>query len=736
MKLPSMSFLKKKEKPEYFLALVLRNEQVNAVIFEELAGKIQVVGKQKEYFKNSIEEVPIEELLEVLDKAISTAEQSLPNQTDTIKTIFGVKKSWVEENKIKKDYLLKLKKVSDELGLIPIGFIVIFEAIAHLLTKEEGAPVSAILVELGKKSISVALVRAGKIIETETSHILETPTSTVDSLLKTMDAEVLPARVIIFDEKDEDKIQEFINYRWGKSLPFLHLPQVTALPSEFDARAVLFGAALQMGFEVLEESHKIPESFEKDEEETKPAEYFGFVEDKDVAKEPLLEKKEPLPEKEEEQKIIQETGAGELEIPEEKKPEETQKKKAPVREIFLTVFENLKKIPFKRIPFKQSLSLLPKGRLKLLIPLAVVVIIIILFYIFIPQANVLIAINPKINKQSQDVVFSASSSTDPAKGIIASNFTSISEDGSVSTNATGKKEVGTNAKGTVTIFNNSTNTQTLSSGTIINSANGLEFTLDKTVSVASASGDIFTGTTPGKSNVSVTAAKIGVEYNLPSNTKFSVEGNNSVAAKNDNPFSGGTKKEITVVSKDDVDKLLEELPKNLEQKAKDDLSKKIPQDKILLPIFISTKIVNKNTDKNVGDEASNLSLKGTVEYQGIYYTRNDIALLANSLFKTSISNNLFIDPSEIKVDVKDLKQKNNKDVSANVTIQTVLKPKIDETRIKKDIAGKSIKGATDNILKMPEVSNVDIKLSGYLPLLPKKIPILEKNIKITTKVND
>src|SRR3989344_5669001 len=253
MKLP-FSLPSKKEKPEYFLALVLRNEQVSAVIFEVLSGKIKVIVKHKEYFKNSIEEASVEEMLETFDKTISAVESSLPQSIETIKTIFGIKESWTEDNKIKKDYLLKLKKICDELGLAPIGFIVIFEAIAHLLQKEEGAPVTIILAEVGEKIISVALIRGGKIIEIRSSQILENPAVTVDTILKHFTSiEVLPARIIVFDG-NEDRSQEFINHRWSKTLPFLHLPQVSTLPPEFDSRAVLFGAATQMGFELLEET--------------------------------------------------------------------------------------------------------------------------------------------------------------------------------------------------------------------------------------------------------------------------------------------------------------------------------------------------------------------------------------------------------------------------------------------------------------------------------------------------
>lgn len=742
MKLPLLSFFSKKEKTEYFLALVLRNEQVNAVFLEELAGKIRVVGKHKEYFKDSIEEASIDELLEVLDKAISTAEEDLPKEAGTIKTIFGVKQSWVEDNKIKKEYLLRLKKVSDELGLAPIGFLVIFEAIAHLLAKEEGAPPSAIIVETGKKFISIALVRAGKIIEARTSQIIESASQTVDTLLKHVTEEILPSRIIIFDQENEDEAQEFINHRWSKSLPFLHLPQVITLPSEFDGRAVLFGAALQMGFEVLEEEPKEElvkqplkeeETMETEEIEIEgkikhigketSMEYFGFIEGRDILKQQAPKKEEKVEEEVVEQQIS--------EIPEVVKLEETEKEQLPKQAVL--VLQGF-------FHFAKGLYAKGAGRRNFLIPLGIIVIIAIatsLFYIFVTRASVVLTINPKIEKQNQDVVFSTSSSTDPSRGIVAAEFLSVSEDGNITKAATGKKEVGTKAKGTVTIFNNSSVPQALSSGTTITSSNnGLEFALEKNVTVASAAGDIFTGTTPGKTTVSVVALKIGTEYNLPSNTKFSLGGSSSVAAKNDNPFSGGTKKEITIVSKDDIEKLLTDLPKNLEQNAREDLLKKRPQDKILLPVFISSKIVNKNTDKNVGDETSKITLKATVEYQGISYAKSDLLSLALTLLKNEIPSDLTIEPNDIKVDVKDIKQKGDKDVSSNLTIEAPLKPKINDTQIKKDIAGKSIKSAQDRLLKIPEVSSADVKFSWSLPFLPKRLPILEGNIKLTTKVND
>src|SRR3989344_5446373 len=799
MKLLSLPFLEKRQNKEYFLALVLRNEKVNAVFFEESGGKVSVLGKHSEYFENSIEQASLDELLDVLDKAISTAEQSLPENIETVKTIFGVKGTWVENNKIKKEYLIKLKKISDELGLVPIGFLVVFEAIAHLLQKEEGAPVTTILIEAGEKYISVANIRAGRIVESKTSEILESPTQTVDNLLKHFSSsEILPARIIIFNG-DEDESQEFINHRWSKSLPFLHLPQVTTLPSEFDGRAILYGAAQQMGFDVFETeiSDKMPaprlvhqrfidggspgeggerEKIEKieagkkeeDEEEKQEKteedfeneavtdkvkkipdnssmEYFGFVEDKDILKEPAPKKGPPESIDRDLEKKIEDLPAGKAGIPEELMVEEGEKKQVPMSAAMIfaglkSVSEKLADIA-KKMPLKKILTgipFIPRGGKAILIPAGIIVlfVILIVFYFFVNKATIVLSIDGKRTDKTQNITFSKNP-TDPSRSIIQAEFISVSEDGSVSTQSTGKKEVGDRARGTVTIFNNDSSPKTLSSGTTITSSNGLDFTLDKSVTVSSASGDIFSGTTPGKANDNVTSSKIGQEYNLPSNTKLTIGGaNSSTAAKNDNAFSGGTKKEVTVVSKDDIAKLLEDLPRNLEGKARNDLSKKVSDDKVLLPVFISATVSKKHFDKNTNDEAKQVTLKGSVNFEGIAYKKNDATNFANELLKTSISGDLTVDPNNIKVQVKDIKENKNKEVAADITIVGTLVPKIDEEKLSKQIAGKSFKNAQDILEKLPQISSADIKLFFNIPFFQNRLPFSFRNVKITTTINE
>ena len=715
MNLPFINKFNKKVLPSYFLVLVLRDETAQAVIFEELVGKINIVGQEEEHFSDSIDNVSEKELLEVLDKGISAAESKLPPNIQTQKTIFGVKDSWTENDQIKKEFLVKLKKASEELGLIPIGFLVISQAISHLLQEEEGAPVSAILTEVNKKSVTVTLLRAGKSIETKTSEIQKSIPFTVDTILKHFNIpEILPSRIIIFNGK-EDLSQEFISHTWNKSLPFLHLPQIINLPHGFDAKSVLFGAAIQMGFEVLQKD--IP----KEPRAQKPMELnttdevndlrnisdsnFGFAKDVDVAN-----------------------------IKPQEKQEEKIQEIEPIKEI-----NNIEEHFSPKENIAKILSKIPRGKIGIITSAILILFIgLIISYFLFVRATVAITVEPKILTQDKNILFSTTAETNADKNIIKGEFVSVSQNGTASTTSTGKKDTGTNAKGAVAVFNSLSLNKTLSAGTILTSSNGLEFTLDSSLTikgVASHSAD--ENPPPEKVDVNVTANQLGKESNLPSGTKFTVESFDKaeLIAKNDNPFSGGTKKEVTVVSKNDALKLEADLPKQLGDKAKEELIKQIGQNKVLLPAFISNVLTKKTMNAKIGDETSKITLTGTVEYRGISYDKNDLIKFSKSLLEKSVSSNQEIDYNNIKISVKDVGNKNDEEVQANLNINTLLLPKISEVKFRKEFKGKSFKDAEDEIYKFPQVVNVSISLSPKFPLLPKNLPNIEKNIKILIKIN-
>jgi hypothetical protein len=763
MKLPILSGLKKenKESAQYYLGLVLGNEKVTSVIFEKVGSTIKFVGSDEEYFKNTIEDAETEDFLDTLDKVITSAETSLPENVEVKKTLFGVKDNWIEEGKLKKEYLEKLKKAGEELALEPIGFLVSTESVINLITKEEGAPVTAILCDVGKKYITVSWVRGGKILETKSSEIHQSASYTVDTLLKHFQSPGnLPARVVLLDSEEDELTQEFISHQWSRSLNFLHLPQILSLPEDAIVKSVLLGAATQMGTSLVYDSPKeeeTPQRIEPDdtikEEEVNTSpfenlpqkeeakenldyvsedhsmEFFGFVEGVDIAKTKIPEPKinPSIPEE-----VVEEETQ---EIPEIVKDTEEKKTPLPVNVALVTTklkdfaanLPNLlKKVKFNKEFLAGALIGNKKGMLVGGIGLVLLLGILYIF-LFNTKAFIEVFVNPKVEEKTSAVTFSSVSSTDVPNGVIASQFVSVEEEGSVTISTTGKKDIGNPAKGQVTIFNNSSSPVNFASGTKITSSNNLVFTLDNSVSVASSTGDIFSGTKPGTSNVNVTAAEIGQEYNLPSNTKFTIGSNSSVAAKNDNAFSGGSKKSVTVVSEKDLNSLLEELPKKLEDKAREDIKTKVSSGITILNTFVDTNVESKSFDKKENDEAKQVTLKGTVSFQTASYKNSDIEALAKSLFESSDTK---IESGNLEVTAKNIVIEKNKDVNADIVIKAKILPNVNSEDLLTEIKGTSVQKAKNRLMNLNQVTNVEISISPNIPFLPKNLPGNIKNINL------
>lgn len=781
MKLPFLT--KKKEDTGFYLALLLTDEKACAVILHEELGKVKMIGSHVEFFSTPLDHVQLEELIEVVDKALSRAEEALPPSIETHDTVFGVKESWVEEEtkKIKKQHLAQLKKVCDNLDLTPIGFMVTNEAITHLIQEEEGAPLSAILAEIGKTGVHLTLLRGGKKLESVHGPFKEfSPPMTVDMLLRHFTVPVLPARLILFDAEGSEKLsQQFITHQWSKGLPFLHVPQITVLPAGFDARAVAFGAAAQMGFELLGIEKDLPKTITPPHATTTPetihtaiphedpdspaepetkhikADNFGFVADKDITE--VSPEPEDADEQQEEGKHESLHHAHTAERQEHTpvhhetlhhSPEHPQNPRIPLEEDdddeTLEAHEKkagplafLSSLKLPKIGGFKGKNLLALGRnKKVLLPVIIISTLlstfigVSIFYLYNVEATVELSMKPNMVNQTTKTVFSTTASSDFSKNVIATKNLTATVDGEVATDATGKKDVGEKAKGTVTVFNNSNGKVNLASGTEIKSSNGLTFVTDKDITVASASGDIFSGTKPGTTDVTVVAKEIGSEQNLPSNTKFSVGGNASLAAKNDSAFSGGSKKSVTVVSKEDLAKLRADLPKSLQSKAKSAIEQKASSDETVLPYFATSSLEKATFDKKLDEEAKKVKLKASVVFDGMAFNNDDLEEYAKTVLKRDQSDDVSFAENTIKAEVKEAKQNDEKEMEATVSIEAGVLPKLDTTEVAEGLQGKSYGEAKDKLANLPQIATSEIKFSPGIPLLPQFFPSLPKQIKV------
>lgn len=750
MKLPIKLPFQKQDNDAYYLSLLVGDEKTHATVFSEQNGRITIVGEHEEKFPTPIEKLQDEDLLNILDKTISNAESKLPDGVQTKKTIFGVKEDWIEDTKIKKEYLNRLKKVCDSLGLTPIGFLVIHEAVAHLLAREEGAPVSAILVEIGTDDTAVSILRAGKILETKRTKIDTSIAHTIDKTLHAFtEYEILPSRIIVFADNNHPKLsQELTTHQWSKSLPFLHVPQIKILPKKFEAKAILFGAATQMGFEVLDkfDMPTIPDELGTEKEKTQPAvekedTAFGFVSDEDVAKKdtPSSDNFETIPLTPTDTTI--ETYNQTFFDSEHESPVDASEKKSPWQKKIHTVIKNVRQRGTSLIALLHLETLSSKfpqlGKRKgiIFIPPLVIGVLLVLFllYIFTLKATITVHINPKTVNKSQAILFSTAQATNPSQNVIAIQSLSTTQEGSLTTPATGKKEIGEKAKGNITLYNSTTKEQTVAKGTVITSSNSIKFVLDDSVKIAS-SGGASDGSKTAKG--SVTAQDIGKEFNLPSATKFTVSGfgSSEVEAKNENAFAGGSKEEITVVAKADTAKLLDTLPKNLEEKAKKDLQSKIKPEESMLPVFLSTGIEDETFDKKVGEETSSVKLNATVSYTSAVYSKKDVESFILELLSGE-DPNLSPNKEKLSYTIENVAQ-DNEDISATIKAKAKLIPKIEKEKLAQEVAGKSFTDATHMLTRLPQVQDATISLFPNIPFLPSLLPRLAKNITIDVQTNE
>lgn len=735
MKLPAIPFLTKTEKTEFFLALLFESDKVSGILFQEQDKTLVILASHET--KIALEEASIEDLVVAADTVISKLEVSIPEGATLEKTIFSVPFTWVEEGKIKPPRLSQLKKISVELALTPIGFIVSIEAIVVFLQKKEGAPVNGIFVELSDKLLTVFLVRSGKIIEIKYGVISENVEETVEKLLENVEKlDVLPSKIILLNNGEAERIQQkFLSYNWTKNLPFQHLPQVAILERGFENEAIINGVASQMGAQIKGEISvsKLEEVGENEEIIDVIDDNFGFVKEKDVKK---TTKKITTEEKEEE--IVINHATSPHKIPKEEVFEDGYDNEDDGQDLTKThgflpaIISSIipKNLSFN---FLRNIKITKNGR-SFIIPVAAllfVIILIVFYYALILRANITVFTDKRVFKDSLDITLTASGNSSFSDKTL--KISTLTEDvsGEESQETTGKLETGQKAIGEVTIFNKTENSKNINKGVIIVSSNGLEFAVNDDIKIASTSSF---ATSFSSQKVKVTAGFFGKEYNIPSGTNFTVKGvpTTDLFAKNDTAFSGGTKEEIQIVSSKDMQTLSDTVTEKLFAKAKSQASLKLNSDDALIPVMLTSEFKVKEFDKKEKDKASTIKLKATITYTLGIYKKEEFAKFISSSKKFDLPKDFKLSDKESEISVSNVKQNKN-DLSAKFTFNAIYKPAIDDKTIPKLIVGKSKKSAEERIKAISGVSDLAIKLLNKLPFLPEILPLRSENITVDIK---
>lgn len=724
------------EQAASYLAVKISSSLVVAASWTISGGKV-VVG---EVGKGEIKETSWEGLLSACDEAVSAASLGKFAETEAIRTIFGVPFDWVSDGKVLPEHASTLRKICKELELTPLGFVVLTEALENYFKEVEGAPLTAILVGAEKKEkggvLFLSMYRAGKDLGTVPFKFDSfTPEDICVGIEKALgrfsEAEIFPSRIILYDGAAQlAEISSKMNaYQWTKRLPFLHFPKVEVVPADFVVRAVALASGMQLGGKIeAEEENVLVE--EVAEEET-----FGAAELKEVS---LAEAGFVT----EEEGTAPKAAAAEGEIFGKLKEIEVkteaivaQKLKEPwVGKLTRIVAGGSRALgaPIKGVwqEFRGMSFKLPTGGGRY-VSLGILAVLLLAagIVVFVPSARVIVGVRAvSFGREATVAVVTDASSKEATSGAIIGSFIEVSEVGTKRGVASGKKLVGEKAKGTVTMYS-AASAKTFAEGTAIASLEGLKFSLDREVTVASASDFL----SPATVTVTVTAMDIGDKYNLPVNSRFSVGGlsTQSYLAKNDSAFSGGSSHEAVVVTKEDQDRLVATLSAELTEKANSDIAAQL-SGRTLLPNALVATVSKKRFSKDVDSEAETLSLDLTMDFKGIVFAQSDLVALFAQKFAADIPSQYALRAEEAVVEVKSAKVNKDGSVVISVGVREAMRPQIDLGALTAELAGKSPGAAQEKVLKLSGVASFSLESRPrFLEIVGRFIlPIRKENIKV------
>ncbi len=769
---------KKKVERDFYFSLILKPHKAAAILFEKTPGSLVIISTKEAVLEKDLDALSGDELVQVIDTVTSSVEGALPENEQAEKTIFSVPYSWQTDGKISKDNLMKLKKICDALELKAIGFIISVEAVVNFMQKKDGVPVKAIFVEHAANQAIVYIVEKSNIVEVQSSEVGEDFVTTVEKLLTQVEkVDSFPAKIILHDYEGVESLQqEFLNHEWKKELNFLHVPQVMVLEKGYENEAVINGVATQMGFDVL---HDVKAGAVVDEDgnvgvddpeevEIASADEFGFSSTESTAATTLEELTDNSTEEEDnleaesvdvseseeekndndlhdnlkEPKINTPLDIKENELSVEDPDEKKHEAKHHLPDTRVTLVEKLREM----LPITFLLTLLRGGGRSMLkrganlrvgiIALAAILLISFItygYYNWYLKTEVVIFADSQVVTTDEGVVLSEDQETSYSEKTI--NLSTVSESIDISTQrqVTGKKETGDKATGEITLYNKTDRPVTFEKGTVISSGNDLEFVTLAEVKIASTSSF---ATDFSKQKVKVEASSFGKEYNLPSNTNFTIEGQSTsnAIAKNEGAFSGGSTKELTVISAKDLEALREEAEKGSLDKALSAVRGKIGSEALLINTPISVELEDEKISGKEGQEAKTVSLKGKLVYTFGTYTKEDISDFVMQMSEDEIPEGYTYIDDQSDVQLNDIKV-DKASVSAQLSVNAVFAPNIEVSKLLGSLTGKRLKSSEETIKALSGVSDVTIVRKNSVPFFPAFLPFNSKNIQIVLKTD-
>lgn len=340
-------------------------------------------------------------------------------------------------------------------------------------------------------------------------------------------------------------------------------------------------------------------------------------------------------------------------------------------------------------------------------------------FVFAPAATIIITASTTPAPLSASVKLGGTAATDAKAGIISSEKQELKRDATTQITPTGKAKTGTKATGTVTMRSCGP-PRTVPAGTIL-VRNGNQYALGESVSF----GYGFCGGAENVvSDIAITAAEVGAEYNIANGSTltvngFSATGPFALTAQTDSAVSGGTSKEITTVSDDDIERAIGQLIGQSTDSVKAELKKQFKDGQIVIDGSFTADRGEVKVSPEKGQEVpegTKATLTLPMTYSIYAFSKSAITTYLDAAMQSQVTDKAtqkVYDNGLAKVSFGNFQKA--QDGAMTVTIATTgqIGPKIDEAAIKEQVKGK-ITGDVQRIVEnINGVRDVQVNYSYF-----------------------
>ncbi|KPJ57294.1 hypothetical protein AMJ49_01690 [Parcubacteria bacterium DG_74_2] len=302
--------------------------------------------------------------------------------------------------------------------------------------------------------------------------------------------------------------------------------------------------------------------------------------------------------------------------------------------------------------------------------------------------------------------------------------------------SSGRKLKEERATGNIKVFNETTYSQVLVATTRFVSKEGKLFRSTERITVPAG---YYEGTKflPGEIDVEVRAAESGEDYNIGPST-FSIPGlapspsYTKIYGRSSQAMSGGSKKEVLVVTNEDLNNAKDFLTDRAKEEGEKFLKENTPIGFLLLEDISKTEVLDISFSAKAGEELEKFNCQIKIKAKNLIFLKKDFEDLIKNYILSKIPGKK-IQPESLKTNYS----VENFDIDSGkvfllVDTEVKIYPELDEVFLKKEISQKQIEEVKIFLKNQPEIDKFEINI---FPFWAKVLPANFESIRLEIKLD-